>query len=414
MNISAEFLAPGANASVEEANTVARLKICVGRSIATDLRKAGEQQIVDHIVMPVYPLAESIAFRWWQILYGRGRKVSMRALRSGFVMPDITLTGIGNDQIEITCKPFAYENPNIQFVSLDEEKQSINEVQDQLLTFLMSVLDQLGERKVAGSLLSAQFEKIEASLDDDDELEFCRAAGAFDVDPYTADDRVAGLIEDAARLFDSDGLEEFLAGSKLNSAIGSIEWLRDAEHRLGEMTELPGVEDLRGFLNFRRRAAAPWTEGYASARKARHRLGLQSTDTIESVANLSKLLGNKNFKTAPRSPSSLKGASHVIPGHAHVIVGSAGPESELFTVARTVGDALHFGTDHYSPVTGQVGTYRQQLGRAFAAEFLAPVESILEMQETGRDDEQIAHHFGVSEWLIHHQFENRYKSIYAQ
>ena len=50
---------------------------------------------------------------------------------------------------------------------------------------------------------------------------------------------------------------------------------------------------------------------------------------------------------------------------------------------------------------------RQAAGRAFAAEFLAPVESVLRMIESGLDDEEIAGSFDVSPQVIAWQIENR-------
>jgi uncharacterized protein (DUF433 family) len=60
-----------------------------------------------------------------------------------------------------------------------------------------------------------------------------------------------------------------------------------------------------------------------------------------------------------------------------------------------------------------MGTYRQQLGRAFAAEFLAPVSSVLDMTARGDRIEDIAANFGVSEMVIDHQIGNRDNNLAA-
>lgn len=49
---------------------------------------------------------------------------------------------------------------------------------------------------------------------------------------------------------------------------------------------------------------------------------------------------------------------------------------------------------------------RQACGRAFAAEFLAPIEEIASMRADGRDTDAIADEFGVSSWLVERQEEN--------
>lgn len=49
---------------------------------------------------------------------------------------------------------------------------------------------------------------------------------------------------------------------------------------------------------------------------------------------------------------------------------------------------------------------RQACGRAFAAEFLAPIEEILFMREDGHDVHAIADEFGVSAATVARQEEN--------
>ena len=63
--------------------------------------------------------------------------------------------------------------------------------------------------------------------------------------------------------------------------------------------------------------------------------------------------------------------------------------------------------DPSGPPTQKSRTQRQAAGRAFAAEFLAPVESVLDMVESGLDDDEIAGSFHVSPQVIARQIENR-------
>jgi hypothetical protein len=109
MGFSVEFLGRGRNAAPEEAATVARLRIFVGSRNATDLRFPGKRSIVDHVIVSVYPLAESLAYRWWTLIYGRGRTTRLRTMRAGFALPDISITGPGDGFIEVKCEPFIYE-----------------------------------------------------------------------------------------------------------------------------------------------------------------------------------------------------------------------------------------------------------------------------------------------------------------
>ena len=50
--------------------------------------------------------------------------------------------------------------------------------------------------------------------------------------------------------------------------------------------------------------------------------------------------------------------------------------------------------------------YRQSAGRAFAAEFLAPVDEVRSMHDEGLDAVSIAAEFGVESTVVERQLEN--------
>lgn len=407
MRISISFLSRGPNSSAEEACSVAKLRIQLGRSNVTDMRISSGSKIVNHIVMPVYPLAEALAYRWWQILYGRGRLFSLRTIRSGFVLPDISIVGLGNGELDIKCEPFRYENPSVLFVEKDHEYVDIEDLEAELEQFFESVIDRLASNGIAQTLLSERFDLIQSSRDDSAEEAFCRACGALGVDPYAADESVASFIQSAAEVFDGDSLEEFLAGISLNNGTRAIEWLQHSEKSLGDHARLDAVLDLKRQMNFNLQRGAAYEEGYRSAVKARQYLGVQPDASFKDVPTLAARLGNKNFRLAERwDGNKLRGVSRVLMGDARTIVASArNREAELFSLGRTVGDAIHFGTPRHSPVKEQ-STYRQRLGRAFAAEFVAPASAILAMSNDGQSVDMIANHFGVEDDVITHQIDN--------
>lgn len=79
---------------------------------------------------------------------------------------------------------------------------------------------------------------------------------------------------------------------------------------------------------------------------------------------------------------------------------------QLFSLARGAGDVACFPEPDIAPINDLQHAYRQRCGRAFAAEFLAPVREVRSMWEDGRDTSTIADEFGVSERVIEHQLEN--------
>jgi hypothetical protein len=78
----------------------------------------------------------------------------------------------------------------------------------------------------------------------------------------------------------------------------------------------------------------------------------------------------------------------------------------LFAMARTLGDSACFPDYRLAPINGLHNAYRQAAGRAFAAEFLAPVDEIRSMLGDQHDLITIADTFAVSINVIELQIEN--------
>jgi hypothetical protein len=412
MKISAEWLAHGLNAAAEEAATVARIRIALGNKFATDMR-AGQNSLINYVVAPAYPLAETIVYRWWTIIYGRGRTTNLRSMRAGFAIPDvaITSTGIG---IEVKCEPFSYENPPVEFITKASEHVAIADFEGDMKCFIDDVTKRLENERISETPLSTRWSKVLDSANDMGERDFCRAAGAFGVDPYACGEDAAAFIETAFSFFEDDELEEFLSGVKQDSGSGALSWLRHAERQPEEWSIIPSIDDCRREISFHRTAGEPWQTGYVSARKVRRCLGFSDSEALGDLPVLALRLGNSKFRTMEKTDTGLRGISRIQPNKPRAIVaGSHNPRTSLFATARTFGDAIHFGTSRRSPVTDQLGTYRQQLGRAFAAEFLAPVKVVMDMYSAGEEIDDIASNFGVSDWVISHQIENYDNNVRA-
>ena len=82
-------------------------------------------------------------------------------------------------------------------------------------------------------------------------------------------------------------------------------------------------------------------------------------------------------------------------------------ESELFALGRAVGDAVANPPAERSAVNDLRNAVRQAAGRAFAAEFLAPIDEILSMRNDGKDLYDMAADLGVAEEVVERQLQNR-------
>ena len=74
-------------------------------------------------------------------------------------------------------------------------------------------------------------------------------------------------------------------------------------------------------------------------------------------------------------------------------------------MSRAIGDYSVFGSRDASIV--DIYSDRQAVGRAFAAEFMAPAEGVVRMiEEEGTPIDMVAAHYGVIRKVVRWQYEN--------
>jgi hypothetical protein len=249
---------------------------------------------------------------------------------------------------------------------------------------------------------------------DGEERSFCEAAGALGLDPYAIDDLSAEFIERAGALFDGEALMEFLAGTRKVQAAPLLQWIGYAEARPAYKSRIGKLGDI-GHDAARsepvRSGERSWSLGYRRARAARTCLDLKANHRFSTYSQLARLLGaSPGFELAQPIDGIRALRSDQVDGvHIHVRKvghGAAAAPAHLFALARGVGDAVCFPDPVRMPVNELHSAYRQAAGRAFAAEFLAPIDEVQAMQADGHDQISIAEEFGVSLAVVEHQLQN--------
>ena len=237
------------------------------------------------------------------------------------------------------------------------------------------------------------------------------------VDPYLISDADAQFIEDAGNLFSGEPLIEFLAGIKARpraDALQFLAWVGLSGDRWGEESRLPDLPDIArqiGDSTKSKDGERSWAIGYRAARALRAAIVREPGERFTSTEVIAKKLGADDFTPTP----DISGVLALVARdeeevHVHLRNrGSAGwaPQAQNSAFARAIGDAVCFPDTRRSVVNDLHDAERQAAGRAFAAELLAPVESVLEMADSGRDDYEIAGSFNVSPQVVDRQIENQ-------
>jgi hypothetical protein len=412
MKFSADWIENAQNVAPEECATVASFRLSLaGQNVTMNLR---DGMSIDRVVISLYSLAEGLAHDWWSLFGSREREISLMKYRGGFAMPDIRFRfdGMAFEAIAIQK---VYQNPPLSFWAGPTELSTREEAEYSLSGFVELVLQRLEFKGQKDTSAALRWARVQASRSDPQEAIFCESAGALGLDPYEISEGDSAVIEEAASLFQKESLAEFLSGAKGYRTGPLLEWVRAAERRPKDKS---CVSDLMPLVRSAERLAPEregersWALGYRRARSLREALSLDQRDRIRSDKSFARKLGAaENFESAERVDGIRALRSHATGDDVSIHLRHHGnsPEAsvaQLFSFARAVGDVVCFPRPTRSPINELRSAHRQAAGRAFAAEFLAPIDEVASMQADGHDLMTIANEFSVSTALIERQIEN--------
>jgi len=417
MRFLAEWLENAQNAAPEERATVANFRMWLSEQNVTMNLRERDNTSNESILISLYSLAEGLAHDWWSLFGNRERVISLIKHRTGFAMPDIRFRFDGA-AFEATAFQKTYQNPPIRFWAGPTEILDREQAEQSLSDFIELILAKLDASGIRNTSAQLRWARVQTSRADSQESSFCESAGALGIDPYEIKDSDAALIENASELFSQEPLAEFLSGAKDYSADTLLKWVRAAERRPKYKSCLSDLMTIarRTARSFPERVGdQSWALGYRRARGMRQALDLKQTDRIRTDKNLARKLGAAvNFEAAPRVDGiralrSYKTGDDVF---IHLRDHGKSPQArvvQLFSFARAVGDVACFPTAERSPINELHSAYRQSAGRAFAAEFLAPIDEVRSMHNDGHDPMTIADELSVSTAVVDRQLENAHR-----
>lgn len=416
MQFSVEWIPGGPNKNFEERKTLCDLRIDVDGKIVSAHLDSHAKDSHDTLTVPLVHLAEGIAKDWWAIFGSRDVAHSLLPWRMGHALPNLRFECQGSGFIFSTT-PLQYENPPLVFWESAEEFVATQKVEHEFKKILGSVVERLGNAGLCDSEVQIAWRRIQETLGDPEETKFCKAAGALGVDPYAISEEDAIFIEEAGNLFSGETLIEFLADVRDREAKAApgdrrslLDWIRawrpkydSALPKLGDV-----ADEVRNTLNGISNRP-PWVIGHHAARAFREAIGLEEM-APQSIRLMANRLGTKNFRRAS-GPQALYAVVAREEHQVHVHLRSRGPKAwqrnaETFSFARAIGDAVCFSDAGLSTINGLHRATRQAVGRAFAAEVLAPRDTVLQMRQEDREVEEIAALLEVNPKTVEHQIEN--------
>ena len=414
---------------LELASTWASLRIQVNNSVLTRVLDPSGNRVRDRIHVPLYPLAEWLATNWWFLLHESEDRMGIadrpfmerHALgpsREGYRFPNIHVVSF-DTRTRVTWKHDRLRWTGLEFLDREGcewiDKEGFHQACADLVD---AVVERLASCGLRNTLLGEEWQAIRDA--DQEERKFCQTAAALGLDPYSIDalhqTRVFGIekalsgavFEEALPILDVDRLETELVAIARALRVG-----KSASIPLQRFTSL---RDEVIHLVTPQGQNRPWGVGYSLAREVRAQLGLDGTP-LSSWPSLSRALGeprladgrlsrSRAFYRAVRLDGVVTSDDDGLPAFAFRPGG--GSPTCRFRLCRGLAELLLRPRSDALLTTAR--SNRQQLGRAFAAEFLAPSAGLQECVHYYVLDEEevaeLAERFGVSPWVIEHQIEN--------
>lgn len=415
--------------------TWAQLRILVDDEPVTKVYDDTSRTVRDSLYLPLYPLAEWFATHWWILWNELGTpdrrrepayrlRHSLRDAREGYALPNLDIHSLG-DAVRLTWEPQRLPYHRLEFLGggfaelpLDVVVGAVKDLISAVVGRLADYMPETNTRsqlKRSPTLLEQEWAAILAA--DDDEKQFCEAAGTLGLDPYVLDDQGRATLLGSSTILPSSIQKDLFSVANFNELpLESERTLAALGTCRANTANLQVLKDLRndGLRQTLVEHELPWRQGYAFARAFRQELGLSPSQPLRSLAALAAALHvpeaelHEAVRTSPlpRATSvAMDCNTQDSPGFAM----RAGREhARMFHLSRAPFEALTAPTP--TALLTNASSSRQRRNRAFAAEFLAPAKALQERFSDRAiitdDIDEVAEEFGVSTFLIEHQLEN--------
>jgi hypothetical protein len=360
-----------------------------------------------------YHAAEWFAWNWWRLLHEpkleRGaqsqswwRAHRMTAIGEGYVWPNITIHSDGVRSVITSDRSAAPDAKPFRYLGAHPWMGPSRALADAIDAFVPQILGRLRECGLRETNLNRIWAELLAERANPAMSEHRRLEALLGRDPDEVDDDVIAALQADRAAIGAAAVDELAAGSS-GATPPRADELNALAYRFG--TEAQRADAVRlepAELRGARRYPLAWQQGRHAAQALRSHLRFETPLVITS--KLHALLGmSADMDRQPSSPLSMSFLLDQRGAASRVVLRSHWETGRRFELARLLGDHLLFGkADKLLPAT-RAYTFRQQAQRSFAAEFLSPLDAVLDVLQQDFSQESIeeaANRFEVSPQTI--------------
>jgi hypothetical protein len=413
--------------SDEVRQTLASLRIILGDRIVTRVADDWSKSIREDVYVSAYPMALWFASSWWRLRWEPAPRKNtipevswrmaheMSAAGYGFLWPRLTFESDG-ERVDVTC--YRTKSTRIEPIGYIEGFQAsipAMEFETAVDAFLDLVLARLDTVGVRNTELEAVWNEVRAERADTHAARFRRLEAMLGYEPDEAPEETILRLEALSSEAGEASVAEIATACSVDdptTALSEIIALADKpgiEGRFQQSSELSAALSLKDFYNY-----APWERGWQLARLARDHWKLKtdgiSNDTLSELMEVDANVFTSSVVDRNREPIGLA-IRHEASDRLKILLRKPNPAGRRFEAARFLGDYLVAPeSDRWLPVTDEK-TARQKVQRAFAAEFLCPIDALQECLKGDFSDEAIEYagtHFQVSPLTVKSHLANNH------
>lgn len=411
LQFAAEWQSTGVGPA-ELRDSSAFLTVRLGDAVITRSEDVWSKTIRDSVLVSTYPLAMWLAASWWRLNWeplpkqgirpdGQWRMAhEMGAANRGYVWPHVVFAS-DNEVMQVwATTPESTHEQSVRYLTACAVTMTLEEFRAGVDGFIDSVLSRLSAMGQQSSDLAQLWDLVRSDREDPEASRYRRIEGALGYDP---DDASEALMRQALALDQEMGGGSLTELAPLFGRFGGDQSLAV----LGELRDRPG---LVGKPTVPRLEAArskpfgepPWVRAVAAARALRQEIGV-GEGKVDSKVLLDLLglkdVGDGGIELHGRSGLGIPQAA----GQMKFIPRKRHPISKRFEFSRFVADVIQVQDAPQWLASTDLSTSRQKFQRAFAAEFLCPIDQLTsflggDYSETGIED--AAAHFDVSERTV--------------
>lgn len=417
LSLNFEWLTSG-NDSPEIRQTMGMFGLKVGDISLTRNEDIWSQTIRDSVLVSAYPLAAWMVSSWWRLLYeplpptgtqpSVGWKMAheLTAANQGFIWPRVILAS-DTELMQIwSTASNAVEQQSVRYISSLDQPFPLDllEFEQTAKAFIGSALSRLDETGITNTPLASLWQEVQEELADSYASQYRRREAELGFDP---DECPEDLVNDALNLAKKIGDKTF---SEVAPACSKdISAAKPLSATIDELIQEPGLDgkpevsiDLSVSQGF---SKVPWQRANEVATRLRTELDIREEPVTDN--QLYDLLGleKSEYEALPSPPR--RNISIAVP------LENAGfkfhtrkryPTGKRFELARFIGDYLLYGNNGASWLAStDLRTSRQKYQRAFAAEFLCPLNGLQAYLDNDYSEsamEDAAEHFKVSQKTV--------------